>query len=157
MMKLKDLIGKNKIIFALVLLCALGAVLMLTADGKKSDTDTTNEEYTARVENKIEQMVSAICGGDAKVIVTLECGEETQYARDLNSESDASGGKSVSEEYVVMSGKEALVQRVIEPKIRGIAVACKGGDDAALQLRIISALSCAYGISSCRICVVPLR
>lgn len=141
-------IFKNKKTAAFIVALALAGVLILffSPSGEKTKTQTDeNAEYIANAENKIKQTVGAICGGDVYVIVTLEYGKETQYAKNVTENS----------EQTVISSGGPVKTRSAEPVIRGISVVCRNGSDPVIRQRITEALSCAYGISSARIYVAP--
>lgn len=154
---------KNKTASVLLAIALAGGLLLIFGqDGgntKLNAENIANEEYISGLENKIEQMIAQICKGDVTVIVTAESSEEYVYAENVEESSEKSGADAVrtskSTEYAVING-QTVVKTVLKPKIRGIAVVCRGGDEPALQYKIINLLSCAYGISEAKICVAGL-
>ena len=123
------------------------------ADQKKADpiaeSNFSEEEYIAEIENKIKYMVEQLTGEGAYVIVTAESGEEYVYAQNVTL-----SGASKSGEYVFSPKENApVLVKTLRPKLRGIAVVCAGGDDPAVQGKIIGLLTSAYGISSNRVYV----
>ena len=155
----RSFITKNKSASILLALALLGTLILVFSSGdgtEKNGEKTASEEYIKGIEHKIEQMVSQVCAGEATVIVTAESEEEYIYAENVQevtekSSSEASRTSKTSECAVV--GGQALIKSVVKPKIRGIAVVCKNGDDPTIQGKIIGLLSCAYGLSSAKIYV----
>ena len=142
-----DMFRSKKTVAVLIAAALFGVLLLFfsqSADKTPAQNDD-NAEYIADAENKIKQTVGAICGGDVYVIVTLEYGRETQYAKNTTEN---------SEQTVVSSGSP-LKTRTADPVVRGISVVCRNGADPVIRQRITEALSCAYGISSARIYVAP--
>ena len=144
---LSALFKSKKTVAALVIAALAGALILFfsPSESKNQPVGDENAEYIKEAENKIKQTVGAICGGDVYVIVTLEYGKETQYAKNTAENS----------EQTVTSSGAPVVTRTAAPVIRGISVVCKGGSDPVIRQRITEALSCAYGISSARIYVAP--
>lgn len=143
-----EIFKSKKMIAALAVLAALGAIMIISSGGDKNNSiqSDPDAEYIRAAENKIEQTVGAICGGDVYVIVTLEYGTETQYAKTA---SDGSG-------QTVISSGAPVPARTAGAVVRGISVVCRNGGDPVIQKRITDALSCAYGVSSARIHVAPI-
>ena len=121
----------------------------------------TTEEYVAGLENKLEEMVSAIAGGACSVTLTVESGYKTVLAQeDKESLQEAEGKSSQSREtsYIVIKnadGSQSTVQVVQEePQIRGVVVLCPNGKNAQVQQQVISAVTTVLHISSARVCVL---
>lgn len=160
MNEIKAFIKKNKTASVFLLIAFLGAVMLIFSqdgyDGKNNGENTANVEYIKGVENKIKQMVSQVCAGEATVIVTAESENEYVYAENVTENTEKSSGESVrtsiTKEYAIIGG-QPIIKSIVKPKIRGIAVVCDNGDDPVIQSKIIGLLSCAYGISSAKIYV----
>lgn len=130
-------------------------MLASPSSGGSTSKVLSNEEYVQSLQKDITQMVSRLTSGKVCVIVSVENNEEYIYAQNVtNTKEQGQNGikESQNSEYAVING-QALLQTVTQPKVRGIAVACINGDDPILQNKIINLLSCAYGISSAKICV----
>jgi stage III sporulation protein AG len=50
-----------------------------------------------------------------------------------------------------------VLAKEIYPEIKGVSVACPGGDDSRVKLKILEAVSVALGISKNRICIVGTK
>ncbi|MBQ4604094.1 MAG: stage III sporulation protein AG, partial [Clostridia bacterium] len=62
-------------------------------------------------------------------------------------------------EYVIVdgdSGERGIVVRVAEPKIRGVAVVCKGADSETVRSRIVETVTALLDISSARVSVAKM-
>lgn len=151
-MKTGNILSRYKLPL-IFLAVALVGVILLTLD--KDEPKESSRSYAESIKKDAEELVKRISGAEAHVTVTLESMSDVQYAKNVKRKENKDGTLEITEEYVTVSGSP-LVLYTGEPKIRGITVACKGGDNAALQKKVIEALSCAYGISSARICVVAL-
>ena len=59
----------------------------------------------------------------------------------------------------VRSGGEysLVLHRNLYPKITGVSVACRGGNDAEIRKKLIDVISTALGVSSNRICIVGTK
>jgi stage III sporulation protein AG len=115
-----------------------------------------SESYALDVEKRLSELLSEIEGvGEAKVMVTVGASEEYVYASDGK---QGSGGNS--SEIVIIDGKdgkEALRKKIYSPKITGVVIACKGGDDSRTVEKVMKAVSTALGIGASRIYVVELK
>ena len=85
-------------------------------------------------------------------------------ARDIREVAQAAADFYVSDgddgEYVtVRSGGEysLVLLRNLYPKITGVSVACRGGNDAEVRKKLIDVISTALGIPSNRICIVGTK
>lgn len=127
----------------LVLLAALGIFLViwggrLTANrtDTASGTDASSADADAyRV--TLERELSSLCGkvkgaGEVQVMLTLSDGQTTTYV----------SGKQTSSEM---------------PRVRGVAVLCKGGGDPAVRAEIVRLVSAVLGIGSHKVYVGVLE
>ena len=143
---LKNLISniKKHKTFLIILLCLSVGILMVFSDSKTtpkiSESNTTDtEEYTTDLENRLEELINQISGvSSAKVLITLEQTNEYIYASD---DSDT------SQKHVIVN--EALVY-VTEnlPKIKGVAIVCKGGNNDVTKRKITELTCSLLGIYS---------
>jgi stage III sporulation protein AG len=167
-MSLKMVITEKKKIFILVLLGALGLVLVLLGDffpasaeneisAEKTENSFKTMEYISDIENKIRSITEKITGStDVSVIVSAESGTEYVYV----SNESAAGDKNTREYITVKteSGRyELVLAKEVYPEIKGISIACPGGDSSAVQRKIIDSVSTAFGISKNRICIVGTK
>lgn len=162
----------------LILFCAaLGIVLVLlsyTLEGEpqQGSPDSGIRTGTPVLEQELEQrlagIVSRIDGaGCTTVMVTMDNTGEYVYAKDTTVRTDTStaqengrisGSTSDSSEtaHIIIDGRDGdqpLVEKQIEPKVRGVIVLCEGADDPVVESRVTEAVKTALGISSSRICV----
>jgi stage III sporulation protein AG len=141
----------------------IGAILIIfimaitpkkeTETAVTSDTDTVSfsEDYAARVEKRLSELLSKIKGvGDADVMVTVGSSEEYVYATDNKKNGDSSI-------VVYDGGKKALTGRVNAPRITGVVIVCEGGDDSRTVEKIYSAVSAACNLGPSRIYVTKSR
>lgn len=170
---------KNK---KLVIICGigiLGILLLLMSElvsgggEKNAPAEQTTENaqeltYAQDIEERLSQIISSIDGaGKTKVMVTLENGTEQVYAAnektasDSSSDADGSAGKiSDEKEYVIIEtdskGEQGLVIKLIQPKIRGVAVVCEGGDSDIIRREIQETVTAVLDISASRVYVTKM-
>lgn len=118
------------------------------------------EDYKKRTEKELKKILTQINGvGDCSVMVTVEGTTEYVYAENLTKSADNNGDRTSDkyENQIVMveadGKKEALVKKVIKPKISGVVIVCEGGGDVKVNERVIKAVSTALDIPSSSICV----
>ena len=114
-------------------------------------------EYIKEIENKIRSITEKITGStDVSVMVSTESGTEFVYVsnEDIN-------GDDTSKEYITVknpSGEyELVLSKEVYPSITGVSIVCPGGDDYAIQVKLINSVSTAFGLSKNRICVVGTK
>jgi stage III sporulation protein AG len=89
-------------------------------------------------------------------MVSTESGTEFVYVsnEDIN-------GDDTSKEYITVkssSGEyELVLSKEVYPSITGVSIVCPGGDDYAIQVKLINSVSTAFGLSKNRICVVGTK
>lgn len=178
--KITEFLTKEKNIKYVVIvgLLAIGFIFFSEFNGAKGkDTtktkqpQTTSDEYVEYIEQKVHKIVSSIKDvGDVDIMVTLESGKESVYAQEekknydkTEQDSQSSGTKKQEKETSESSaiivdqgsgnGKQALIEKELEPKIQGVVVVCQGGDDPEVRARVSEAITTALKISSARVCI----
>lgn len=164
-----------QMLIAVILLAAGAAALFFSefSDGEKvvdtvSSTaldKTDSSEYERELENRLASIISAIDGaGETRVMVTLESGSEDIYLHDFdygeNSNSEGKNSVERKDEYVIVdgsSGEEGIVVRVAEPKVRGVAVVCRGAGSDTVRQQIIETVTALLDISSARVSVAKMN
>lgn len=138
-----------------VLLLILGRFIPSSAAVGKRQNETKADDiayYSERLEEKIESLVSKVSGaGEADVVITLDCTDEYVYAQNTKK---SEGSSAV--DYLVLSGSDGesgLPVCRIYPTVRGVAVVCGGGRDAAVKKEITELIASALGISASKITV----
>lgn len=166
----------NPKLLMIVLLLVAGVVALMLSeipDANESalaEVSTTGvsvdcREYEKELENRLVSIISAIDGaGETKVMVTLESGSEEVYLSNFDyGESVGSDGDNSFErkdEYVIVdgsSGQEGIIVRTAEPKVRGVAVVCRGAGSETVRLQIIEAVTALLDISSARVSVAKMN
>ena len=160
---------------AAVLILLIGAAALVISEvterksvpapEKTTVADSDESGYAAELENRLESIISAMNGvGRVEVMVTLASGSESVYLRDTNSgeSSDKQGKSSIDrkDEYVIVddgNGEKGIVVRVVEPKVRGVAVVCDGASNESVRAQITEAVTALLDISSARVSVTPMK
>ena len=162
----------------LILFCAVLGIVsiflsyILEREPQPGGTDCSISRTASSMEQELElrltEIVSHIDGaGRTKVMVTMDSTSEYVYAKDTSVRTDTSSsqengrvsessGSSAETSHIIIDGKsgdEPLVEKQIEPKVRGVIVLCEGADNPVVENRVTEAVKTALGISSSRICV----
>lgn len=166
--RVKSLLLKDKKILLLVIMLLIGILFLIitefvgTEDKKtESADDISIAEYSESIENKLEKLISSVDGaGEAVVMVTLDSGEENIYAKEIKSNEETNDRKKSDKyeyEYVVVkdgsSTESGMLLKVTQPEVRGVAIVCDGGDNAAVRENIINTVSAVLDIKTNKISV----
>lgn len=159
----RDFIKSNKKTFICFIAGLLGLLLIFASEAfpnaqkKNKDSEKTYVSYSNETEEKLADIISEVEGaGKTKVFLTIEESEEYVYAQNISSDKKDNAQQNEDKEYVIVDGnggKSGLLVKTVNPKIRGVAIVCEGGDDPAVQQRIYSCVSASLGISTARISI----
>lgn len=166
----------SKKLMLVLLLFFIGLAALLLSELQSEDyiaAETTTraadsmsaDEYTARLEERLTSIVSAVEGaGETRVMVTLESGSEqiylynSDYGEDIQPSSRSSYEQN--REYVIIGDGEdenGIVVRVVEPKVRGVAIVCEGGGSDTVKQQIVETVTALLDISSASVSVVKME
>ena len=104
-------------------LVLLGVSSWLPAKSKPETTapmpqSMITSDYEAHLEARLQTLISNLAGaGETRVMVTLQCGEESIYAADTETSAD---GTAASKH--VITGGTGLVETIQTPQVQGVAV-----------------------------------
>lgn len=140
----------------LVIAVAAGVLLLFFSNGTSEKTqikDTSaeedmkrTEEYISALEEKVAYMLESMDGiSNVNIIITPDASSETVYAQNVRYD-----GSSLSEKEYVMTNKDGTPIKIslIFPKIKGVAVVCRGGSNPINQEKIMNLISALFDISS---------
>lgn len=143
-MNIKKYFEANKSKLTILLLAACGVLLIVASAlfGNEEENEIAEYTevgfYTEYLEERITELCNSIYGvSDAKVFLTLDCSSEQIYQNDGASDFLILTGES---------GEKAVKLCEIYPKVRGIAVVCRGGDIPRIQATVTDLLSAALGL-----------
>lgn len=167
--KIKQLNFDKKTIVILIV-GFLGIVLLFFSeiffqedDVEEIETYNTDEEYCIYLENKIQSYIEKIDGaGKTEVIITLSETTEYIYAtddKDVRKNNTNSDDATIEKDYVIIENDNndvGLLIKTIEPKVRGVAVSCEGGDNTKVQQQIFSTIEALLDISTSNISISKL-
>ncbi len=117
-------------------------------------------QVEAALEKRVENLVKQVDGvGECLVMVTLESSSRLIYAADYtyNTALQADSG---SEKVLLVetdSGPVGLLIAELQPSVKGVAVVCTGGGDAAVRREVTSLIGAALNLSSGRIYVTKQK
>lgn len=163
-----------KMLLVVALLVSGIAVLMLSelsgggepvAAQAQTSAPADSREYEKKLEERLVSIISAIDGaGETRVMVTLESGSEDVYLNnsDYGENIEPSGENSFEkrDEYIIVdnsSGQGGIVVRRTEPRVRGVAVVCKGAGSETVKAQIVEAVTALLDISSARVSVAKMN
>ncbi len=139
--RIKEFMSGDKFrnILIIVLIASLGIIFISSqfsgGDTKNEKSDLDTRTYRENLTAELHTMVTSINGvGEAKVMLTLEN----------------------SYEYIYLDDDKTL-QRINEPRIRGVVIACEGGESAVVREEITEFVGTALGISASDVCVKKLK
>ncbi len=136
--KLSSLLSSDKARIAFVVI-GICAILLIFLSGQFTDKNSSKEvmqemsssDYCENLTAELTDMIENLEGvGDAQVLLTLES----------------------SYEYIYLDDDKTLA-KILEPKVRGVAVICTGGNDPVVKERITKLLSTILSVSTSSISV----
>ena len=175
---LKDLLQKSDVIKnnkKIVLIVIVGFIIIalifiseIDFNSNVSDEIETSEsmstkEYCVYLEDKVADIIECIDGaGKTKVMITLS--ETTEYIYATNDKNSRKNNENNDDstnqnDYVIIekdNNDTGLLIKTIEPKVRGVAIVCEGGNNSTVQNQIYSAVSAVLNISTSRISISKL-
>ncbi len=156
----KTLIIIGIIGIALIFISSLG-VKTEKADNKNESFSV--EEYKSSLEKDIKKLVKGITGSRrVTVVITLESSISYNYAEigensseEKNDQNKTEQKNETKQEYITVKNADgsegAILLSKQMPEIRGVAIVCEGGDNAALNEKIQNAVTSALNITSKRV------
>lgn len=161
----KLLEGLEKYKFVLLVLLA-GVLLLLLPTGGGGGEDGVDGGASPPaelafdlngLERKLEASLSQVEGaGEVKVVLTVKASTRQVLAQDVTS-SQREGELEEGRTTVVVSRgsgrEEAVPLQQIYPQFQGALVVCPGGDDPAVQLKLVEAVSALTGLGSDKISI----
>lgn len=114
------------------------------------------DEYVKIIEAELESLISSIKGaGKTKVMITLDSTEENTYL----SEEKSSDSQRESKVVVIETeeGEDAVLVKITQPKIRGVAVVCSGADSDEVKKSIMDTVTAVLDISAARVNIATMK
>lgn len=139
-----------------LLMCTLPAGEADAAEEKAGETAQQVFDLAA-FQQQVANSLSKIDGaGRVEVLLSLQSGEESVYASDVNKSSQTSDAGGDSESYqstmsIVSDGSYGETPVLLKnnyPTFRGAVILCDGADSDAVRLQITQAVAALCGISS---------
>lgn len=158
--KLIERLKSDKKILAIMLVGILSVILLSLSEfipEEKEDpllNDTSSDrltfDYEAKLEERLTELIEYVDGaGKTKVMLTIDCSDESVYATETVSNNGRNETKFVLAED---DGNDSgVLLKVWMPEIRGVAVVCQGADSAKVREEITGVVTAVLGISTNRI------
>lgn len=139
----------------------IGILMIVIFGGGASSSDKEGQNdgidiiaYAEQLEEKIKKLCESCDGvSHVSVLLTLEGGFEYEYAQNVEIDKNAYGEER-REEYLVVgqgSGAHCVVLRQKIPEIAGVGIVCRGGNDDATRIELITLISSALDIGANKI------
>ena len=170
--KLKDVVNKLNIDKKTGIIILVGLTLIIVlfiseidfgTEDKIENEIVSDEKYCDYLEIKIKNFIEKIEGaGKTEVIITLSETTEYIYAtddKDIRKNNSNNDDTSLEKDYVIIENNNndvGLLIKTIEPKIRGVAISCEGGDDINVQQQIYSTVEAILDIGTSDIAISKL-
>lgn len=140
-LKLKELMSGDKFrnILIILLIVSVGVIFVSSqfdsGDTKTQESTFDTEAYRESVTEELYSMVTSISGvGEAKVMLTLEN----------------------SYEYVYLDDDKTL-RKINEPQVRGVVIACTGGESAVVREEITELVRTALNVPASKVSIKKLK
>lgn len=125
-----------------IVFCGIAGMLLIllsTFSGLDGETSSSSNysvnEYKTSLQEELKQILYKIDGvGEVEVLLTIENSVEGVYLENNSTKT-----------------------KEIEPVIRGVVIACQGGDDPVITQRVFNAVTKALNVSSAKVCVTKLK
>ncbi|MBR5308931.1 MAG: hypothetical protein IKU43_09175 [Clostridia bacterium] len=166
---MKEFIKQNARAVILILAVLVGIMIILLSDKEEADTEATLtkgdlELYADELEGKLVSVIEGICGAEsASVMITFESSFEKVYAGNIRQEENGipvsgTGTSKTTEKQIVLaglgtSGEKPILLKEICPRVKGVAVVCKGAGDGEVERKIKEAISVLFGIADYKVYV----
>lgn len=147
------------------LLVAAAGVLMMglpalgggEAPSRQQQSAQKVEFGTEELEGRLEEALARMEGvGTAEVVLTLRSGPEQVLARDAQCSAREEESESSYTTVVLSKGsgyEEPVVLQQLSPQYQGALVVCSGGEDPAVRLKVVEAVSALTGLGADKISV----
>ncbi len=123
----------------------LGVVLMLFGGNAKDSAVPHSTMDAVELEERVKALCERVNGvGQAVVMITLDTTGEQVYAKNSRVIGEGESSESIYE-YVTAAGSLVLTEEKLS-RVRGIAVVCSGGNDAAVKLTLTEMLCALFDI-----------
>lgn len=166
---LKSICEKTKLDKKAMIIIFIGlmGVMLLTVselipekEVEEESTETAQSadyyDYADEIEKKLEKIISSIYGaGKTKVMVTLDCSDESVYATEEKINESSRENKVVIVEN--QDGEGGVLLKITQPRVRGVAVVCEGGASPSVRQSITKTITAVLDISSARISIATMK
>lgn len=161
MAKIFEVLKKNKGSAWLLIALTAGILLFLVGslEPSKSTTPVANDKekeyasadtYVSTLERRVCELLERMDGiSEVSVIITADSCAEIIYAQNGKYQD----GYLTEKEYVLSDGEEPIRVKLVYPKLRGIAVVCRGGANPVNQEKIVKLLSSLFDLPSNKVYV----
>lgn len=160
--KLLSILDTYKYALLVVLVGVLLLVLPLQRSGKMSETVPSTEREASgfdleKMERKLSAALSQVEGaGEVTVVLTVQNSSRQVLAQDGKTTQKEGASERTAETVVVSRGsgtQEPVLVEQIYPDFQGALVVCTGGEEAAVRLKLVEAVSALTGLGADKISI----
>lgn len=153
---------KNTKLLKIILIIILSVILVYVLFGNlfqttKSEKELDSvEQYVKNLEDKLKETLSNVDGvGKVSVVISVESGMETVLATKTTTTETVSGKETV-ETPIIVNGKTVVIKNLY-PKIVGVLIVAKGGDDIFVMKKIQQATTSLLNININQIEILAMK
>ena len=159
--KLLAFVQKYKYV-ALVLAVGIGLMLIPTGNDPAKETALHSEvQSILSLEDRLTQILRQVKGaGEVQVLLTEASGEETIYQTDIDVSQNDTSSSSRGDTVTITDSQRnetGLIKQHNPPQYMGAIVVCQGGDQPAIRLAILEAVSKVTGLGADKISILKMK
>ena len=160
--RLLSILDTYKYALLVVLVGVLLLVLPLQRSGKMSERVPSTEREASgfdleKMERKLSAALSQVEGaGEVTVVLTVQNSSRQVLAQDGKTTQKEGASERTAETVVVSRGsgtQEPVLVEQIYPDFQGALVVCTGGEEAAVRLKLVEAVSALTGLGADKISI----
>ena len=148
----------------LILISGMGKPSLESGEDISLKKESSTDEYIFSTEERLQDIIRQIENvGECSVMLTVEQGRETVYASEGKTsqqvrQDDFSKNSDSETKLVLLKNREGsvpLVEKTVEPRIKGVIVVCRGAKSASVRQQVTEAVTTVLGIRSTQVWVCP--
>lgn len=160
--KLLTILDTYKYVLLVVLVGIVLLVMPMQKTEQKAETAQRAERKTSgfdleKMERKLSAALSQVEGaGEVTVVLTVQNSSRQVLAQDGKTTQKEGASERTAETVVVSKGsgtQEPVLVEQIYPDFQGALVICTGGEDAAVRLKLVEAVSALTGLGADKISI----
>ncbi len=150
-------VKKFKIEYILIIIIAVSIVAILFFNGTfDSKTEQTSSEYTEKLKNDLNSILSQVKGvGKISCFITFD-GEVEEIFLKNTTTINKNDSVEIVEEVVLVNGKPYELSKKY-PSVESLIIVCEGGDDIIVKTTITNVVTMALKVPSEKIQIYKMK